>query len=140
MEEALAPSRSSASTAALTASQPSSIDEALRALLREVVREVVREELAGLVGHALAPAPPTLSPGLPQFLNARQAGEVAGVAEKTVRGWVRAGKLRGHWAGRLLRVDRADLERFMRDGLSPSGASVDVAVLAASILRRRRKD
>ena len=114
---------------------PASIDAALRALLRDVVRDVVREELAGLTAPAVAPPPP----GLPLYLTAEQAAEIAGVAEKTVRGWVRAGKLRGHWAGRLLRIERTDLEHFMRTGVTTPGESGDVDGLAARILGRRRK-
>jgi excisionase family DNA binding protein len=117
------------------------VDVGLRDLIRDVVREVVREELAA----ALNRTPPSneASARAPtdrlQYLNTKQAAEASGVAEKTVRAWVRTGKLQGHWAGRLLRIERGELDRFMRVGLASTGEGPGVDKLAASILARPRK-
>lgn len=48
------------------------------------------------------------------------------VNEGTIRRWVRAGKLRGYRAGRVLRVRRDELDRMLATGRhAPSKASND---------------
>ena len=54
------------------------------------------------------------------------AATVASVNEGTIRRWVRAGKLRGYRAGRVLRVRRDELDRMLATGRrAPSKASND---------------
>ena len=48
------------------------------------------------------------------------AATVASVNEGTIRRWVRAGKLRGYRAGRVLRVRRDELDRMLATGRRPS--------------------
>ena len=112
---------------------PASLDGALRGLLREVVREIVREELAVALTR---PTPPSV-PDAPRYLTTHAAAEMAGVAGKTIRAWVRRGQLRAHFAGRLLRIERRELERFLA-GEGGDGQRVDVDAVAAKILQRGR--
>lgn len=117
---------------------PEAIEAALRRLVRDSVREVLREELtAVLVREPLIPSPPPKVEHTSQYMDARAAGEVLGVTEKTIRSWVREGKLHGHWAGRLLRIERSELHQFMRTGL-PSGPTASIEKLADAAMRRRR--
>lgn len=80
----------------------SALDE-LRAWITEIVREEVRRALA----EAAAPE---------EYLSTHAASELAGVAEGTLRRWIREGRLVGCRAGRVLRVRRRDLEKLLRDG------------------------
>lgn len=72
----------------------------LESTLRNLVRLIVREEL-------------TPAPVADDYLSTRGAAQHAKVAEGTIRRWVRQGKLHGHHAGRLIRISRAELEKFM---------------------------
>lgn len=47
------------------------------------------------------------------FLAPEDAAEVLGVSRKTVREWLRRGKLRGVKVGRLWRIRESDLEAFL---------------------------
>ncbi len=117
---------------------PEALEAALRRLVRDSVREVVREELSAVLGHDLStPRPEPQVERAPQFMDAKAAGEVLGVTDKTIREWVRAGRLPGHWAGRLLRIERSELDQFMKTGL-PSGQTASIEKLADAALRRRR--
>jgi excisionase family DNA binding protein len=75
------------------------------AALRAMIVEVVREELAQ------AAARPD------EYLSTSEAAGAAKVAPGTVRRWVREGRLPPHHAGRLMRVNRADLERMLTKGV-----------------------
>lgn len=91
----------------------SALEQALRSLLREEVRQVVRDELGGLVRSETTPrnvAEP--------YLSVAKAARVADVAPGTIRAWIRAGRLESRRAGRVLRVARGELERFMSGELS----------------------
>jgi excisionase family DNA binding protein len=112
-----------------------SLDLALRTLLRSVVRDVVREEI-GVVAQAAAPDPRTT---LREYLSTGAAAALTGVADKTVRGWVHGGKLRGHWAGRFLRIERSELEDFMKLGLATTESDLSADEVADKILNRRRR-
>jgi excisionase family DNA binding protein len=73
--------------------------------LESTIRELVRDELRKLA-----------SPPADEYMSTHDAAKLADVARGTIRRWVKSGKLPGHWAGRLVRVKRADLERLLRDG------------------------
>ena len=77
------------------------------------IRSIVRDELARAKAEA-APA---------EFLSARDAAGLIGVAEGTIRRWIREGKIDRHNAGRRVRVLRADLERLLRSGTSANDDS-----------------
>lgn len=83
-----------------------SIEEGFRALIVEVIREEVRRA----VNDAIRPD---------EFLSTSAAAKVAHVKSGTIRRWVSTGKLTGHRVGkRILRIDRGELERFLRKGAS----------------------
>lgn len=119
---------------------PATLDSALRQLLREVVREqipaIAEAVLAALraeVGLAVPTAHPSAS-----YITVADAAAQLGVSEKTIRGWVRAGKLKALSAGRVLRIDRGELQRFATAAAN-EGEATDVAAVAASILARRKR-
>src|SRR5947209_1699394 len=45
------------------------------------------------------------------FVTAKAAGELTGRSEKTIRNWIKAGKLRAERSGRDYRIELADLAR-----------------------------
>jgi len=103
-----------------------SIDDAIRAVVRDAVTDQLR--------HSIKPAErsaPNASVS-PEYLSADEAGRVAGVRAATIREWIGQTKLPGHRAGRLLRVRRDELQRFLA-GESRS------AVGAGDVEARRRK-
>ncbi len=53
--------------------------------------------------------------GQDDILTLEQAANRAQVAVKTMREWLRTGKLKGIKAGRLWRVRASDLERFFEE-------------------------
>lgn len=119
----------------------SPIDETLRALfldaLRDVVRNAVREELRA---HGLAPdASAPVAPNSTQtYVSTQRAAQIAGVHAATIRDWVHRGLLHGHRAGRLLRIDRAELLAMMHRTATSPAAPVDLDARADEILARRR--
>ncbi len=124
------------------------VDTALRKLVREVVldvvRVVVREELAVARPEPASSSPPlrettTSSPRAVQFLSIKDVAGAVHVVERTVRGWVKTGKLRASRAGRLMRIERAELERFLAGEGSNEHRDVDIDALATDLMRRRRK-
>lgn len=76
-----------------------SLDERFVALVKEAMREVLREERAGAQPELLTPA---------------QAGELAGgLSAKTIRAWIRAGKLKRYGTERRPMVSRAELMELL---------------------------
>lgn len=104
------------------------IDAAIRDLVRDVVRDVVREEMVALSNRCADSE--TDAPS--EYLSAKTAAAIVDVNEETVRVWVRRGALPAYWAGRLLRIKRADLDRFMATG--GDGEDFDVEEAAMRIL------
>lgn len=97
--------------------------------IEETIRRVVREEVrAALEEHIprLAPAEPKPPPPSP-LLTVEQVAERCHAKPKTVREWIRSGRLHaGKAGGRRYLVTLMDLERFMRSGAS-AGAGATVA-------------
>jgi len=87
------------------------IEAALHDVVRDAVRAVLREDLPRLLREA-APGPRT--PG-PRFLPIREAAKVAGVRPKTVRRWLKLGRLARHGTGRTILIEAEDLDRFLRN-------------------------
>lgn len=115
-----------------------SFEDALRAIVRDAVRDVVRDELRA---HGLGPQPvnpPALS-GPPVYVSTKQAAQIAGVHVATIRDWVQRTLLRGHRAGRLLRVDRAELLAMMTSAKSDAPAPVNLDERAEEILAKPRR-
>lgn len=86
----------------------STLEEALRSLIRDEVRSAVRDELRTALEVRDLPRN-----GADTYLSVAKAARVADVAPGTIRAWIRAGRIEPRRAGRVLRVGRADLERFM---------------------------
>jgi excisionase family DNA binding protein len=86
----------------------------LEDLVRQLVREAVHDELA-----AFAADVGPLRNAEDAYLSVAKAARVADVAAGTVRTWIRSGRLTSKRAGRVLRVSRSELERFMSG--SPTG-------------------
>lgn len=63
-----------------------------------------------------------------EYLRTEEAAAIAGVTPGTIRAWVRSGVLAGCKAGRLLRIPRVELERFLHERRS---VSVDARALDA---------
>lgn len=79
----------------------------LDTLVRSLVVEVIRDEVRRAVSDALRPD---------ELLSTPAAAKFAGVTPATVRRWARDGKLTRHAAGRVIRISRAELERFIKSG------------------------
>jgi excisionase family DNA binding protein len=106
--------------------------------LVQTMRAVMREELA-LAQGGQAPARQSESEPQPKYLTPKEAAARCGVSEKTVRTWVQEGKLPACRAGKLLRIDRRDLEDYLASGHgAPSSNRLDADALASNILSRRR--
>lgn len=106
--------------------------------LRTIVREVVREEFRA---HGLGsqPAAAHASTDTPAFVTTKQAAQIAGVHVATIRDWVQRGLLHDHRAGRLLRVERAELIAMMASAQSNSSAPINLDERAEEILAKPRR-
>lgn len=76
------------------------------------IRAAVEALVSALVDAARAPTPEPVA----EYLSTVAAATVASVNEGTIRRWVRAGKLRGYRAGRVLRVRRDELDQMLATG------------------------
>lgn len=92
------------------------LDDQLRAMIADAVRAEVAKQLAA----AREPD---------EYLSTAEAARLAGVAAGTVRRWIREGRLAEHRAGRVVRVRRADLEAFLRDGRRDRADEPEAAAL-----------
>lgn len=108
----------------------SSIEVFVRQLVREAVRDAVRAELA-------QPDAPALRNAGDVYLSVSKAARVADVAPGTIRAWIRSGRLESRRAGRVLRVSRAELERFMA-GMPNDAQQKATRRLADRFLHRAR--
>lgn len=98
------------------------VDESFRQLVRDTVREVLREELASSAHRNAGPAIGAED----GYLSVAKAARVADVAPGTIRAWIRAGRLTAQRAGRVLRISRGELARFMAGApTGPSGAETE---------------
>lgn len=92
----------------------STLDELIRRIVGDTVRDVVRSELAMLADAKLRNVVTVAD----SYLSVTKAARVADVAPGTIRAWIRAGRLGSKRAGRVLRVSREELERFMSGTLT----------------------
>ena len=102
-------------------------------LVRQLVREAVREELA-----AFAARPDGLRNADDAYLSVTKAARVADVAPGTIRTWIRTGRLTAKRAGRVLRVSRTELERFM-EGTPTGSRGTDIKARVAKRLESDRE-
>ena len=77
------------------------LERTLEQLVERVVRRVLAEKPANDV-----------------YLTTDEAAELAKVTAGTIRRWIRAGRLIGHRAGRVMRVRRDDLVKLLRTGIA----------------------
>ena len=109
------------------------VDATLESVVRRLVREAVREELLAFGGVAEAHRNADDA-----YLSVTKAARVADVAPGTIRAWIRAGRLTSKRAGRVLRVTRSELERFMAG--TPTGPrGVEVKERVARRLERDKQ-
>lgn len=73
----------------------------------EQLRVLIREELAKLLDEREAAS---------EWMTAYDAAQVLGVHPKTLRKWIREGKLEATRAGSRHRVRRADIDRMLARG------------------------
>ena len=116
---------SSPHSAAMTAP---TIEALVRQLVREAVQEAFRNQTAA---DSLQPRN-----SADRYLSVAKAANVADVAPGTIRAWIRSGRLEARRAGRVLRVSRAELERFMA-GEPGKTQRAETQRRAAQLLGRR---
>jgi excisionase family DNA binding protein len=110
-------------------------DGMLDAAFRELVRDVVREEIQAAIASA---GQGRAANDNAEYLSGGDAARIAGVAEGTIRAWVRQGRLVPYRAGRVYRVKRGDLDMFLR-GSGEQSEIVDLDARASELLTRARR-
>ena len=122
------------------ASSDGGLKELLQRIVGEAVRAALRDELPEMLGPLVAAR--EADAGERVYLSVKQAAELVGVAEATIRGWVNTGALPKHGAFRVLRVRRDELEAFLRRPCKQNAdAVVDAkacAILASVSTGKRR--
>ena len=106
----------------------------LEIALRELLRDVVRDELRIALAEGRPRQAANPSSGSEPYLSITNAAQLADLAPNTIRTWIRDGRLPAHRAGRVLRVRRSDLEKF----LAPEPAKhkkVDIAARARELTK-----
>lgn len=86
------------------------IEDTLRAIVREEIRNALKDALGERVNASDAAR-----------LTVREAAAIAKVCDKTVRKWLDARELTTFRAGHQIRIDRAELDRFMAAGPKQNG-------------------
>ncbi|MFN0248728.1 MAG: helix-turn-helix domain-containing protein [Kofleriaceae bacterium] len=109
-----------------------SIEAEMRALVRDEVRSVLREELQLALQDRAG-----IRNASDTYLSIANAARIASVAPGTIRAWIRAGRIEPRRAGRVLRVGREELERFLAQ--QPTEAvKHDIRQRADEIMGRKR--
>jgi excisionase family DNA binding protein len=106
------------------------LERVLGDIVRSALHDVVRSELRA----ALSEGP--IRNGNDAYLSVTGAARHAAVAPGTIRAWIRAGRLPARRAGRVFRVCRDDLERFLAGGPTVNAREIDEK--AGRILGSRR--
>jgi len=122
------------------AAVPETLENTLRKLLVDVVREqipLIAQAVVAAIQTNAAPGPPPAGQ-TSQYVTVAEAAAQVGVAVKTVRRWIRSGKLRAVTPGRRLRVERGDLERFI-SAAANEGGTTDTEAVAANLLAKRKR-
>lgn len=103
-------------------------------MLSATVRVAVREEVKSAMREALAEIKPEESG---ELMSVKAAAHHAKVDTKTIRNWIKAGKLSPLWAGTRRRVRKDELARCLeRPPESEAEGTPDGA--AAAVLRQLR--
>jgi excisionase family DNA binding protein len=83
------------------------------------LRDIIRDEVRTAIRQELGKKPAAAG----EFVSVTKAAQIASVSPQTIRVWMKAGKLRGYNAGRVLRVRRQELEDFLAAGPSPASTT-----------------
>lgn len=108
-----------------------SLERVLGGIVRDSLRELVRAELRAV----LAEVTPMRNVG-DGYLSVSGAARHASVAPGTIRAWIRAGRLPARRAGRVFRVGRSELERFLAG--EPVVDGREIGQRASALLRERQ--
>ena len=90
------------------------------------------EELEALVVRAIVMS---RAENAPTVMSTRQAAEVSGRSEKTVRNWISSGALPATRRGRTIAIKRADLDRFLAGDGERGTPSADALVAGLALPR-----
>ena len=113
---------------------------ALQNIIGHSIRPIIREEVERLLLDLRQMVADTLSSQtreLEEYISVGHAARFVGVKEATVRDWIKKGYLQEFRAGRLLRVQKTELERFLLSGTNDKKPSTEK--LANMILGKRVK-
>jgi excisionase family DNA binding protein len=102
-------------------------------MIEQALRSMIREEVRAAVDAALQSSAPTVGT---ERLTVREAATVAKVSEKTIRNWLAAKQMTTLHAGRQLRVDRGELDRFMATGPKAANGELTPEQLATQRLKK----
>lgn len=105
----------------------------LEMMLRQIVRDAVAEAMQNAISSSNLNAVPIRNGNEP-FLSVAKAARIADVAPGTIRTWIRKGRLTAQRAGRVLRVSRSELDRFM-SGSPDSAQQAETARRAREIFK-----
>jgi excisionase family DNA binding protein len=114
-----------------------SLDDAIRDTVKKAVAselDDLRQAIASLKASIQANAPAAAAPH--DYVDAAEAAAIAGVKAQTVRRWIARGELRGHRAGRLLRVRVDELRAFLAAAPPPGPGEPDDELLARRLFRK----
>jgi excisionase family DNA binding protein len=96
--------------------------------LLELMRLSVREE----VRAAFAEARPANGGDREAYVSPKRAAELTGMAEWTIRDWIRTGRLKAYKAGRMWRIKREDLDAMLaRGGVERSDVKEEARAIVA---------
>ena len=80
------------------------------------LRDIIRDEIRTTIRQELGKQPAAAG----DFVSVCEAARIASVSPQAIRAWMRAGRLTGYKAGRVLRVRRGELENFLAACPSPA--------------------
>lgn len=124
----------------------------MHSILEDALREIIRDEIAQHRKEFLTDIESIIEAAMNDkagassnavYLTSAEAAELVGVSPTSIRNWVARGELQAHYAGRLLRVRRDELEAYISRDRPRDTDKVDRAVaderardLAKAALRR----
>lgn len=112
------------------------LDEAIRITVKQAVASEL-DDLRQAIASLKASIQANPAPAAPHdYVDAIEAAAIAGVKPQTVRRWIARGELRGHRAGRLLRVRVDELRAFLASSPASGPAEPDDELLARRLFRK----
>jgi excisionase family DNA binding protein len=121
-------------------SPPTSVDDALRAAVRAELDAFFEEKIKPLFEASRTDVTDgrQVRSEAPMYVSTADAAKMVGVSVATIQAWVRANRLRGHKAGRLLRFKVEDLQAFMTRAAPGEVVDLDAAARRIMLGGRRR--